>query len=102
VSARLVDDDGQPLAGRIVNFRLGTATAEATTGVDGTATASLSVPALAAGTARLEAAFAGDVWYRPSSAAVTVLVAQPTSFVIWGGNTPGLRLGDRVQFWGAQ
>jgi RHS repeat-associated protein len=31
-----------------------------------------------------------------------VLVAQPTSFVIWGGNTPGLRLGDRIQFWGAQ
>jgi hypothetical protein len=30
-----------------------------------------------------------------------VLVAQPTSFVIWGGNTPGLRLGERVQFWGA-
>ncbi len=22
--------------------------------------------------------------------------------MIWGGNTPGLRLGDRVQFWGAQ
>jgi RHS repeat-associated protein len=31
-----------------------------------------------------------------------MLVAQPTSFVIWRGNTPGLRLGDRVQFWGAQ
>jgi RHS repeat-associated protein len=102
VSARLVDDDGQPLTGRIVNFRLGTATAEATTGVDGTATASLSVPVLAAGTARLETGFAGDAWYRSSSAATTVLVAQPTSFVIWGGNTTGLRLGDRVQFWGAQ
>ncbi len=31
-----------------------------------------------------------------------MLVAEPTSFVIWGGNTPGLRLGDRIQFWGAQ
>ena len=102
VSARLVDDDGQPLAGRIVTFRLGTATAEATTGADGTAAASLAVPNLTTGTARLEATFAGDAWYRPSSAASTVLVAQPTSFVIWGGNTPGLRLGDRVQFWGAQ
>jgi RHS repeat-associated protein len=102
VSARLVDDDGQPLAGRTVTFRLGTSTAEATTGADGTATASLSVPNLATGTARLEATFAGDAWYRPSSAAKTVLVAQPTGFVIWGGNTPGLRLGDRVQFWGAQ
>jgi RHS repeat-associated protein len=102
VSARLVDDDGQPLAGLTVTFRLGGATAEATTGADGTATASLAVPVLATGTARLEAAFSGDAWYRPSSAATTVLVAQPTSFVIWGGNTPGLRLGDRVQFWGAQ
>jgi RHS repeat-associated protein len=102
VSARLVDDDGQPLAGRTVTFRLGTAVAEAVTGADGTATASLSVPNLATGTARLEAAFSGDAWYRASSAASTVLVAQPTSFVIWGGNTPGLRLGERVQFWGAQ
>jgi RHS repeat-associated protein len=102
VSVRLVDDDGQPLAGRIVTFRLGTATATATTEADGTAIASLSIPDLATGTARLEAAFAGDDWYRPSSAATTVLVAQPTSFVIWGGNTTGLRLGDRVQFWGAQ
>ncbi len=102
VSARLVDDDGQPLAGRTVTFRLGTATAEAVTGADGTATASLVVPSLTTGTARLEATFTGDAWYRSSSAATTVLVAQPTSFVIWGGNTPGLRPGDRVQFWGAQ
>ncbi len=102
VSAHLVDDDGQPLAGRTVAFRLGAATATATTGADGMATASLSLPNLATGTARLEVAFAGDAWYRPSSAATTVLVAQPTSFVVWGGNTPGLRLGDRVQFWGAQ
>ncbi len=69
VSARLVDDDGQPLAGRIVTFRLGTAVAEAVTGADGAAAASLSVPNLATGTARLEAAFAGDAWYRSSSAA---------------------------------
>jgi hypothetical protein len=50
VSTRLVDDDGQPLVGRIVTFRLGTATA--TTGADGTATASLSFPILATGTQR--------------------------------------------------
>jgi RHS repeat-associated protein len=102
VSARLIDDDGQPVAGRTVIFKLGTVTAEALTGADGTATASLIISPLTAGTARLEAAFAGDSWYRRSSAATTVLLAQPTSFVIWGGNSPGLRIGDRVQFWGAQ
>jgi hypothetical protein len=31
-----------------------------------------------------------------------VLVYQPSSFVIWGGNTPGVSLGQRLQFWGAQ
>ena len=31
-----------------------------------------------------------------------VVVYQPASFVIWGGNTPGLALGQYVNFWGSQ
>jgi hypothetical protein len=38
----------------------------------------------------------------PASTAAPVVAYQPASFVIWGGNTPGLVLGQRVNFWGSQ
>ena len=50
----------------------------------------------------LKAAFAGDTAHLPASMTVRLLVYQPSSFVIWGGNTPGLLLGQRVNFWGSQ
>jgi RHS repeat-associated protein len=102
VSAKLADArTGQPLAGKTVTFTSGTLTATAVTDTTGTAATTLTLPA-ATGLTNLKAAFAGDTAHLPSSTTVRLLVYQPSSFVIWGGNTPGLLLGQRVNFWGSQ
>jgi RHS repeat-associated protein len=104
VSARLTDAvSGAPLPGRTVTFTFGSLTASGITGADGIATATLTLPASQpAGLAELRIAVAGDACHLPAATTAPVLVYQPSSFVIWGGNTPGLSLGQRLQFWGAQ
>jgi RHS repeat-associated protein len=104
VTARLTDgEDGTPIPGEPLSFTFGSATVTATTGADGTATASLTVPAAQpAGAAAIAITFAGDAYRRPAHATAPVLVYQASSFVIWGGNTPGLTVGQRVNFWGSQ
>ncbi|MEA2695148.1 MAG: type secretion system secreted protein VgrG, partial [Acidobacteriota bacterium] len=104
VTARLTDgEDGTPIPGEPVSFTFGSATVTATTGADGTATASLTVPAAQpAGAAAIAITFAGDAYRRPAHATAPVLVYQASSFVIWGGNSPGLAAGQRVNFWGSQ
>ncbi|HEX3126417.1 MAG TPA: carboxypeptidase regulatory-like domain-containing protein [Thermoanaerobaculia bacterium] len=104
VSARLTDvASGAPLPGRTVTFAFGSLTASGITGADGIATATLTLPAAQpTGLAELRITVAGDDCHLPAETTAPVLVYQPSSFVIWGGNTPGLSLGQRLQFWGAQ
>jgi hypothetical protein len=104
VSAFLTDSQSHaPLAGKTVTFSVGSVVASGTTDATGTATASLTLPAsVPTGPALLLVAFAGDATDVPASTTVPVVVYQPASFVIWGGNTPGLALGQYVNFWGSQ
>jgi RHS repeat-associated protein len=103
VTARLTDGDGTPLSGEPVTFTFNTVTATATTGADGTATATLNLAASQpTGPATVAIAFAGDAYRRPAHTSVPVLVYQSNAFVVWGGNTPGLAIGQRVNFWGSQ
>jgi RHS repeat-associated protein len=102
VIARLTDArTGQPLPGQTVTFTVGTLAASGATDTTGTASATLTLPATT-GLAALKAVFAGDAAHLPSSTTARLLIYQPSSFVIWGGNTAGLLLGQRVNFWGAQ
>jgi RHS repeat-associated protein len=106
VSARLTDAaSGAALSGRTITFTFtfGSLTASAVTGADGVASATLTLPASQpTGLAELRITFAGDACHLPAVTTAPVIVYQPSSFVIWGGNTPGLVLGERLQFWGAQ
>jgi RHS repeat-associated protein len=104
VSAVLTDAQSHaPLAGKTVTFSFGPVTASGTTDATGTATASLTLPAsLPTGPALLQVAFAGDATEVPAATTAPFVVYQPASFVIWGGNTAGLTLGQYVNFWGSQ
>ncbi|HKO59512.1 MAG TPA: carboxypeptidase regulatory-like domain-containing protein, partial [Thermoanaerobaculia bacterium] len=104
VSALLTDPDGgAPLAGKAITFTIGSITATATTGADGIATATITVPAsLGTGSIRMNIEFAGDVFYVPASTSAPVILFAPSSFVIWGGNATAPRVGQRVNFWGSQ
>jgi RHS repeat-associated protein len=104
VSAVLTDSQSHaPLAGKTVTFTFGSVTASGTTDATGTATATLTLSAsVPTGPALLQVAFAGDVGELPAATTAPVVVYQPASFVIWGGNTPGLTLGQYVNFWGSQ
>ena len=115
VSARLLED-GRTVpnpGGQTVTFTAtpsgggspvtGTATIDAT----GTATAAL---ALTPGSYSLTASFGGDSFYQPATAGTqTLVVYQPTTFVIWGGNLPipagqpaNVTIGQDCTFWGPQ
>ena len=65
---------GSPLAGKSIQFRLGTSIVNATTGLDGVATASLPILA-EAGDQKIDATFADDATHQGSgdSAPFTVL-----------------------------
>jgi RHS repeat-associated protein len=96
-------DGGEPLAGRLVAFTIGSLTATATTDASGIASATVTVPAsLGTGPIRLTASFGGDAYNVPASTSVPVILYQPQSFVIWGGNAVPPKSGDRVNFWGDQ
>ena len=104
LTALLTDPDGgAPLTGRLVTFTIGALTAVATTDSSGIASAAVTVPpSLGTGPIRLTASFAGDATNVPASTSVPVILYQPQSFVIWGGNTVPPKSGDRVNFWGNQ
>jgi streptogramin lyase len=106
-TARLLEDGSTPISGRTVTFTAGGMTAAATTDATGVAKVTL---ALVSGQYPLSAGFAGDANYKPSNApAQTLIVFQPTQFVIWGGNPPipsgqiaNVAIGQDYMFWGAQ
>jgi RHS repeat-associated protein len=104
VTAALTDGQSHaPLAGKTVTFTFGAVTASGTTDATGTAAATLTLPAsVPTGPALLQVAFAGDAGELPAATTAPVVVYQPASFMIWGGNTPGLALGQYVNFWGSQ
>jgi len=104
VSARLRDPDSlAPIAGRTVTFSAGTVTATAVTDANGVAATTITLgPGQMSGPSSLTVSFAGDAFYEPAVRTVEVTIYLSTSFVIWGGNDAGLKLGQRVQFWGSQ
>jgi RHS repeat-associated protein len=104
VSATLHDPDSlAPLAGKSVTFTVGSVTATAVTDANGTATTTITLGAdQVSGPGSLTVSFGGDLHYEPAFRTVAVTIYLSTSFVVWGGNTGGLKLGERVNFWGAQ
>lgn len=104
VSARLRDPDSlAPIAGRTVTFAVGSVMATAVTDANGVAATTMTLgPNQLSGPSSLTVAFSGDTYYEPAFRTVAVTIYLSTSFVVWGGNTAGLKLGQRVNFWGAQ
>ncbi|HET9285264.1 MAG TPA: RHS repeat-associated core domain-containing protein [Candidatus Angelobacter sp.] len=93
--------DGQPVPNRTVNFTVGSITAQAVTDASGVASTTLTLgPDQTSGPSALQISFAGDSSYKPSLTSVPIIVYLSTSFVVWGGNLGGLRLGEDVNFWG--
>ena len=88
-----------PSAGRTLAFKVGTFNISGTT--DAAGIARVSLPSGGSnGTSTASVSFAGDACALPSKDEVTILRYLSTGFVIWGGNSPGLELGQRVNFWG--
>ncbi|HEX2831379.1 MAG TPA: Ig-like domain-containing protein [Thermoanaerobaculia bacterium] len=104
VSARLRDPDSlAPLADKSVTFTVGSVTATAVTDAAGNAVTTIVLGAdQVSGPGSLTVAFAGDPFYEPAFRTAAVTIYLSTSFVVWGGNDAKLKLGDRVNFWGAQ
>ncbi|HEV7570810.1 MAG TPA: carboxypeptidase regulatory-like domain-containing protein [Thermoanaerobaculia bacterium] len=104
LTALLTDSDGvEPLTGRTVTFTIGSVVASATSDATGIATANVTIPISAGtGSIRLVASFAGDASNVPALTSVPVILYQPQSFVIWGGNAIPPHIGDHVNFWGSQ
>ena len=100
VSARLTESSGAPIAGKSISFTVSGATATATTNASGVAIALITPVTAQGGTAQLSASFAGDSNYLASSTQTPVTLYQTSQFVIWGGNSTALALGQDVNFWG--
>lgn len=78
-------------------------TASAATDANSIAVTTLTLPASQpTSQAVIQIAFAGDTYEQPASTTAPVLIYQPSSFVVWGGNAPGHQVGQRVNFWGSQ
>jgi RHS repeat-associated protein len=102
VSAILTDaTSGRPVRGAVVNFEVGSTRVSGTTGADGVVVTALTVPpAETFDRTQLKISFAGDECREPAATTADVTAYLRTSFVIWGGNSERLRLGQRVNFWG--
>jgi hypothetical protein len=85
LSARLLEDDVLPIAGRTVTLGLGAQSCTGTTDAAGIASCSLVVSA-SGGSVPITATFAGDAFYLPSSDSATALVF---SFLARGAFTLG-------------
>ncbi|MGZ5445178.1 MAG: Ig-like domain-containing protein [Thermoanaerobaculia bacterium] len=104
VSATLLDPDSlAPLAEKTITFTVGSVSATAVTDANGVASTTITLgPDQVSGPGSLTVSFAGDAYYEPAFRTVAVTIYLSTSFVVWGGDDAGLKLGDRVNFWGAQ
>ena len=103
VTGVLVDPDSlAPIANKPVVFTVGTSAVSALTDAHGVATASLTLTPTQVGPSSITVSFAGDDFFKPSVQTTSITVYSPAAFVVWGGNTGGLGIGQRVNFWGAQ
>jgi RHS repeat-associated protein len=103
VTGVLVDPDTLvPIANKTVAFTVGTTVVSAVTDVKGVATANLTLTTAQVGPSSMTLSFVGDDFFKPSVQTVPITVYSPAAFVVWGGNTGGLKIGERVNFWGAQ
>jgi RHS repeat-associated protein len=102
VSAVLTEAlSGSPVPAAELIFEVGSVRTSATTDANGVATASVQLPNNETfERAPLRVTFAGDDCRGPASAAADVTAYLRTAFVIWGGNSERLRIGQRVNFWG--
>jgi hypothetical protein len=105
LSAVLKEDGTTPIAGRTINFTLGTGVTAQTCngGTDATGKAACNIGPVnqPLGPGTVSAKFAGDAFYLPSSdSANTILFAFLTSggFMVGDGSAA---LGTRDEFWGA-
>jgi hypothetical protein len=105
VTAKLVDDQGAPIAGAPVVLTLGSTSTTVTTGADGTASATFT---RGAGSYAVSARYAGSSVYLgdTSSTGDKLTCYDDSRFLIWGGNRPDLddavQVGDHFTFWGSQ
>ena len=81
VGATLTDTDGAPIAGRTIDFAIGTATGTGTTDATGHASPSLTL-AGPAGATTLSATFAGDTDYATATASVPFTVAKEDTTLV--------------------
>jgi RHS repeat-associated protein len=103
VTALLVDPDNlSPIANKAVAFSVGTSTVSAVTDANGVASTSITLSATQVGPSSMTVSFAGDDFFKPSVQTVPLTIYSPAAFVVWGGNTGGLKIGQRVNFWGSQ
>lgn len=86
VRATVTDRGGRPLVGVPVTFDLGGGHAEAVTGADGVALASVIADA-DAGPASVIARSAGDGWHSPATSAVAVEVVREAAVATYTGQT---------------
>lgn len=103
VSALLVDPDNlSPIANKTVTFNVGTNSVSAVTNANGIASTSITLSATQVGPSSMTVSFAGDDFFKPSVQTVPLTIYSPAAFVVWGGNTGGLKIGQRINFWGSQ
>lgn len=106
LKAALTEDDGPAVAGRTVDFTLGTgASAQICSGVTnatGVASCTIAMVNQPLGPGVVAANFAGDAYYLPSNASATTIVFQWTTggnFVIGSGNAA---INNTTTFWSSK
>jgi hypothetical protein len=78
LAAALLDSDGGPIAGRLLTFAIGGASQSATTGADGSASATLTLVG-PAGAVGLQVTFAGDPSYGATTAFASFTIEKETT-----------------------
>ena len=106
LSGTLLEDGIKPIAGRTVHFTLGTGgtaqTCNGVTNLSGHASCVISPVVQPVGPGVVADAFAGDTFYKPSSAGATTIMF---AFLTTGADVVGdqsASIGAAVTFWGAQ
>ena len=103
VTVRLSETyDGSSIAGHAITLQAdglnGTSSASVTAMTNSGGIASVVLPV---GEYHIVARYAGAAMYLPSTAdQMPVYIYRPTTFVIWGGNSDGIAVVGRHQFWG--
>ncbi len=99
IEALLQEDyDGTPIANETVTFTSGNISISAITNELG-----IAQVVLPNGEHYLTVNYAGSPYYLPSTDSMgPIYVYKPTNFVIWGGKSGNVKMGQAYQFWGSQ